>query len=53
MYRVRNSFEAVPGFEGLAEGERLIFGPQIQGVPNSCSFISIKNISKFRNITEV
>jgi hypothetical protein len=52
MYRVMNSFEALPGFEGLAQGERLMLGPEIQGVPKSCSF-SIENISKFRNITEV
>jgi len=50
---VRNSFEALRGFEGLAEGERLMLGPEIQGVPKSCSFISIKNIFKFTNITEV
>jgi hypothetical protein len=53
MDRVRNSFEAFPGFEGLPEGERLMLGPKIQGVPKSCSFISIKNIFKCRNITTV
>ncbi len=42
MYGVMNSFEALPGFEGLAEGERLMLGPEIQGVPKSCSFISIR-----------
>jgi hypothetical protein len=54
MYRGRNSFDALPGFEGLAEGNnspRLRL--KIQELPQSCSFSKEKNIFKFRNLTKV
>jgi hypothetical protein len=53
MYRLRNSFDALPGFEGLAEGNSPRLRLKIQEWPQSCSFSNGKNIFKFRNLTKV
>jgi hypothetical protein len=41
--RVRNIFEALCGFKGLAEGDGPKLGLKILELPKGCSFISIKN----------
>jgi len=48
LYRVRNSFEALPGFGGPAKGNSLRLGPIIQEEQKMGSSKTIRNILNFR-----
>jgi hypothetical protein len=48
LSRVRNSFEALPGFGGPTEGTSLRRGPIIQEEQKMGSINTIRNISNFR-----